>query len=210
VRVAARNAFRVVSLLCMLLLVVSGIACSRTPSPEQVVTEFLEEVKRWDYEALPGYFAEEKTIKDLEPSFSGALRQGEDGSAAEAFRKAFSEKLSVKVLSSKTEGDTAEVKVEITSIDMLRVMGDVMGKALSMAFVVAFGDEKTQEDAEKMTEQMFVNAITDPNVPVARTSVVFPLKKIDGRWKISGDEGFGKSLVNALTGNLVNALNAWE
>jgi len=44
-----------------------------------------------------------------------------------------------------------------------------MGKALPMAFAAAFGDEKAQEDAEKMTEQMFLSAIADPNAPVATT-----------------------------------------
>lgn len=194
----------------LLILIFSGFGCSKTPSPDQVVTEFLEKLKQWDYEALPGYFAEDDAAKDLESSFREAVRQGEDDPMAEAFRKTFSEKLDFKVISSKTEGGTAEVKVEITSIDMLRVVGDVMGKALPMAFAAAFGDEKTQEDAEKMTEQMFLNAITDPNAPLATTSVVFPLKKVDGQWKISGDEEFGKTLVNALTGNLANALNAWE
>ncbi|HHY38552.1 MAG TPA: DUF4878 domain-containing protein [Clostridia bacterium] len=202
---------KVVCLLWLLLfLIVSGFGCSKTPSPDQVVTEFLEKLKQWDYEALPGYFAEEKNIRDLESSFEGALRQEEDAFTAEAYRKAFSEKLDFKVISSKTEGNTAEVKVEITSINMPRVVADVVGKALPMAFAAAFGDEKTRGDVEKMTEQMFLNAITDPNAPVATTSAVFPLKKVDGQWKISGDEEFGESLVNALTGNLGKALEVWS
>jgi len=168
-------------------------ACSSGPAPKTVVTNFLDAVQAGEFEKAQSYLATENNLFDSQVSTTS------DAFGEEVGKKIFA-RLEYEIKSQEINGDTAKVTATITSLDMVRIIGQLFYELLPMAFAAAFSDQ-SEADMDAMVEQYILNIISDPNAPTTKSDVVINLKKADGQWLIEADD----NLVNGLTGNLGNA-----
>ncbi len=160
-------------------------------SPDSVTIDFLTAVKDGDFDSVSKY------IKlDGGDEFRDELVSGQDLDDEKRVELIFS-KLSWEILSSDSSGDDASVEAKITSIDMVSVVTDVMGKIMPLAFASAFDEDADDSNIEELTEQYFENALSDPDAPTVTSDITIKLVKEDGDWLIVPDD----DLLNALTGN---------
>ncbi len=169
-----------VTLLC--LLAISLVGCFG-PSPDSVVKDFFSAVKDGDFDAAAKYVKQ-----DNRDEFRDELESAQDLEDNKSAELLFS-KLSWEILSSSTEKNQAKVKAKITSIDMVRVVTDVMNKIMPLAFA--------SDKIEELTEQYFISAMSDPNAPTITSEVTIKLVKENGDWLVVPDD----DLLNAMTGN---------
>ena len=176
-----------VTLLC--LLAISLVGCFG-PSPDSVVKDFFSAVKDGDFDAAAKYVKQ-----DNRDEFRDELESAQDLEDNKSAELLFS-KLSWEILSSSTEKNQAKVKAKITSIDIVRVVTDVMNKIMPLAFASAF-DENANDKIEELTEQYFISAMSDPNAPTITSEATIKLVKENGDWLVVPDD----DLLNAMTGN---------
>jgi len=172
--------------------------CLSGPAPRSVVTYFLSAMQAGEFEKAQYYLASKSS------SLNNDLAISNDEFGEEARKKIFSH-LKYDIKSQEISGDTAKVTATITSLDMVRVIGQLFSELMPMAFAAAFSDQ-SESDMDAMFEQYMMNAISDPNAPTTINDVVINLKKVDGQWLIEPDE----KLANSLTGNLGNALSSFQ
>lgn len=180
-------------LLVLLVLSLALPACSAPP--DKTVTEFMDAMKALDKEEMAKYI-----ILEGDQSLDSALKT-DDPTGAEVLRTIF-DKMTYQVDKATVSGDDATAPVKITCVDMTTVIAGVMSKAMGLALATAFGDDETGMDVQAMTEQMLINALTDPNAPMTTQSVSLPLKKVQGKWLIVWDDQSSDAFMNAATGNL--------
>ncbi len=160
-------------------------------SPESVTLDFLSAVKDGDFDTAAKYVKQ-----DSKDEFRDELETGQDLDDEKCAELLFS-KLSWEILSTSTEKNQAEVEAKVTSIDMVSVVTDVMGKIMPLAFASAFDENSDDKKIEELTDQYFENAMSDPDAPTVTNEVTIKLVKEDGDWSIVPDD----DLLNAMTGN---------
>ena len=178
-------------------LVFMGCGSSRE-TPEQAVTNLLTAIKNLDAETIQKYVVYE----DL---FSG-VPESEDLIENEENTKLLTNKLSFKILSSSSEGDTAVVKTEITSIDMAVILGEYMQQAMALAFSNAFagGAAKSDEEIDAQAEQIFKDLLNRENNKMKTSTIDIKLTKTETGWRLNSDEEFE----DAIFGGLISASKA--
>jgi hypothetical protein len=178
-------------------LVFMGCGSSRE-TPEQAVTNLLTAIKNLDVETIQKYVVYE----DL---FSGDP-ESEDLIENEENTKLLTNKLSFKILSSTSEGDTAVVKTEITSIDMAVILGEYMQQAMALAFSNAFagGAAKSDEEIDAQAEQIFKDLLNRENNKMKTSTIDIKLTKTETGWRLNSDEEFE----DAILGGLISASKA--
>lgn len=122
---------KIISLVLIIVLAISVTACNSGESPEQAVSNALQAVKQMDKESLSKYLDPNELIEEDNDN------EGVDSFDEEQISVIF-EALEYNIISSKEDGDTAVVNVDITNIDMANVFGQLMQEAISYAFSSAF------------------------------------------------------------------------
>ncbi len=159
-------------------------------TPKTVADNFLLAVEKTDFQTAGQYAVQNNDI--------AAKLDKANSPEGEKIVKAVFPKVSHKIISSTQSGDTAQVVASITSPDLLRIVSSVLGQLMPVAFASAFSEKPEAENMDLLAEQYFMNAITDPNVPMTTNEVTINLTKKDGKWLIVPND----DLVNALTGNI--------
>lgn len=171
------------------IMIFSIIGCTTVP-PKTVVSNFLNAIQKDDMVTAAQYVQNNSE----DNNFTDELKS-EDPEGDEARKLIFS-KIKYEILSSTTKDNTAEVKAKITSVDLLTITTEVMGKLMPLAFAAAFSDNPDSE-MDNLADQYFKNALSDPNAPMVTNDVVINMTKLDGKWVIIPDD----NLTNALCGN---------
>jgi len=161
------------------------------PSPDRVVTDFFSAIKEGNFDTAANYIKSSNSNEE----FREKLEKAQDIDDQKLAELLFS-KLSWEIISTSKDQNTAEVKTKVTSIDMVRVFTEVMNQIMPLAFASAF-DENSSEKIEELTDQYFMNAISDPDAPTITSEVTVKLVKEEGKWLIEPDD----DLLNAMTGN---------
>lgn len=174
----------------LIILMMGTAGCDLFASPDKTVNSFLTAVEKTDFETASQYVKQTDTTK---AQFDKA-----NNPEGEKIIQAVFSKVSHKTLSSTKTQNTAQVVTSITSLDMYRISTSVMSDLIPMAFASAFSEGTNSDNTDQMVEQMFMNALGDPNAPMTTQQVTINLIKENGKWLIVWDD----SLTNALTGNL--------
>lgn len=165
-----------------------GVYGCGTKSPSDTTKEYLEEIKKGengDFSSLLN--------KTLDNSEGKAAKNNKDESAkilTESMKK-----ITYTINSEKIDGDKAVVNVKVNGPDVASVMVDYMQKALAAAFNEAFsGKEPTKEETEKVYDKLLIECFN--NVKYTDRTGDISLTKVDGKWKINGDDSLTKLLIN--------------
>jgi len=166
-------------------------------SPDKTVAKFLDAFKAADSRGMSKYVlgGDTSNIEDFDD---------QDPEAAEVALSVLS-KLSYSIQKPTIDGKTATVPVSITSIDMPRLMANLLPQMCSAALASAFSED-SGESVEELSMRLTMNAINEPDAPMTTTRVNFPLTKERGKWLIVPNDELGASLANAITGNLADLL----
>lgn len=178
-------------LLMAFVMVLSLSACSESnfPKPESTVTGFFDTLSKGDFKALDTYCS--ATLNDL--TFEDANQ--------EKIAKAMFSRTKGEVVSSQVDGDTATVKVKITSLDMEKIFEDIMTEVISKATDAALsGKELSDAEAEEMMMEYMEESMAKADAAMTTTEYDIKLAKDNGKkaWVIQDDEAFGKALVGNL------------
>lgn len=179
----------------VLLMAAVFLAGCGSQKPEAVVNDFLKSFQKGDFEKAATYIegngegtflaAEESTVEEIdEQEFYDAIIRD--------YKFEKPEEVS-------SDGDTAKVKVNITSVDIGAAFTSTINEVMPMAFASAFNED---EDADKAMEQMVISTLikhlTAEDAQMATRDVTLELKKDDeGNYKIVADD----NLLNALLAN---------
>jgi hypothetical protein len=182
------------------MLLLLGVACSKEETAEQATINVLNAVKTLDEDTLSKYMNYNDLVETNE--------DGNDLESEEHVKKIF-ENLEYKIVSSEEKENEAIVKVDITNIDMEKVMAETMKSALSEAFSQAFSsmdEQQSEEEYDDMFNEYFNRAIVNNKDSKVINTVDIKLTEVDGKWKIDMDD----DLQNALMGNLLSVVKQFE
>lgn len=182
-------------LLVFLTLSIIGISITGCggKSPEVVFKEFGSalQTKNW---------AKAKT--HLENNGNQLFQESTNDEEGEKIAKLILSTTLFEVESSEATNNQATIKVKVTALDMVRIVGQTMREILSLAFTEALSG-KSQENMDVMMNQYLQNSISDPQAPKTTIDTSVRLIKTKNGWKIS-EEG-NEDFFNAITGNLAKA-----
>jgi len=183
------------SIIAMVVLLVPLTLTGCGMSPDKTVAKFLDAFKAADSREMSKYVLGGNTsnLEDFDD---------QDPEAAEVALSVLS-KLTYSIQKPAIDGKTATVPVNITSIDMPRLMANLLPQMFGAALASAFSEDGG-ESVEELSMRLTLNAINDPNVPMTTTRVHFPLTKERGKWLIMPEDELGVSLSNAVTGNFAD------
>ncbi len=174
-----KNKFRVLAMAFMTLFITVG--CS-SESPSDVVNNYFTEIKKGMNENMSQLFTdslqEENTSENEEvsPEMTEAM-------------KVYVSKIDAKVLSESIEGDKANVKVELSSINIGKVMMEVLEDNISKMFEV-------QENMSENLDADLLEKIKSASVEKREGSV--NLVKSDNTWTIEQDDDLTKLLFGSV------------
>ncbi|MDZ4042313.1 MAG: hypothetical protein U1D96_02320 [Eubacteriales bacterium] len=181
---------RGLTVILVVLVALSLVACSTTAPPKTTVTGFFNALQCGDLDKAATFvFSEDGSTSEVIP-----MEEGQEDIIIKVFSK-----LSCELKSETIEGDKAIVKAAVTSLDLVRIAMQTMSELMPMAFAMAFSDNPDEMDA--LAEQYIMNSLSDPNAPTTITNVDVTLKKVEKQWLIVPDD----ALRNSITGNASKA-----
>lgn len=183
----------------LIVFMVGTAGCDLLASPEKTVDKYLAAVEKMDMDTASNYVKEQATTSTGQSNIN-------NDPEGEQILRAITQKMSHKIISSTKTGNTAQVVTSITSPDLLRIVSSVMSDLLPMAFASAFSEGSDDDNMDQLTQQYFMNALTDPNIPLTTQEVKINLIQENGKWLILADD----NLTNALTGNLGKLADAFN
>lgn len=177
-------------IISIMLVMAALVGCSSAPPPSKVVENFFKALQENNYQEI-GKYIEGDTDK------IGKFNNEDE----EKLTKAITSKLKYEIVSTENKGNEATVKVKVTAPDLLKITSKTISELMGIAFATAFSDDSQQLDMEKLTQQYFLNSVSDPNAPMVTTEVDIKLVKKDNAWYIQAND----DLLNAITGNMAKA-----
>lgn len=177
-------------IISIMLVMATLVGCSSAPPPSKVVENFFKALQENNYQEI-GKYIEGDTDK------IGKFNNEDE----EKLTKAITSKLKYEIVSTENKGNEATVKVKVTAPDLLKITSKTISELMGIAFATAFSDDSQQLDMEKLTQQYFLNSVSDPNAPMVTTEVDIKLVKKDNAWYIQAND----DLLNAITGNMAKA-----
>lgn len=177
-------------IISIMLVMAALVGCSSAPPPSKVVENFFKALQENNYQEI-GKYIEGDTDK------IGKFNNEDE----EKLTKAITSKLKYEIVSTENKGNEATVKVKVTAPDLLKITSKTISELMGIAFATAFSDDSQQLDMEKLTQQYFLNSVSDPNAPMVTTEVDIKLIKKDNAWYIQAND----DLLNAITGNMAKA-----
>jgi hypothetical protein len=158
--------------------------CGGSASADGVVNDFLTAVKSGNLEKAAQYV------------------MGNEGADLSQITEAYNDKM-IKAMFAKysfekpklvsEDGDKAQVKAKITSVDFGKVMEKVFAAAMDAAFS---GDSEMTED--QMTE-MFIESMTSADADLVEREITFNLVKDGGSYKIQPDDNLIEAIMAGST-----------
>lgn len=170
-----KNKFKILAMTVMTLFITVG--CS-SESPSDVVNNYFTEIKKGMNENMSQLFTDSlqeenaNENEEVSPEMTEAM-------------KIYVSKIDAKVLSESIEGDKANVKVELSSINIGKVMMEVLEDNISKMFEV-------QENMSENLDADFLEKIKSASVEKREGSV--NLVKSDNTWTIEQDDDLTKLL----------------
>lgn len=164
----------------------------------KTVSEFLDAMKSYDLEALAEYYSDATDSDYTLDDFSYAEDEAGYAEMMDAMKTMMSA-MDYEIIDSQVDGDTAVVNVSITSIDMSAVMTTYIANAFSLAYSNL---DATEDELTVLMMQAFGDAIEANIDNTVTNEAAVNLEKVDGDWKIVGDETF----INAIYGGLLSAI----
>lgn len=178
---------RTIGLLVLCIFILSGCG---GPKPDAVVTSFLTAMQETDYATAATYVDGATNTEGKTIEFDNALE--------EQLMTAIMRNIAFEnVETQSSEDGKAIVKVTLTTLDSVTIMHNVMSDVMGSALAYAFSDV-SEEQLDKMTETLIVNAFSAPDAPRVKKDVTVNLVKADGGWKVVADD----ALFDKLTGGL--------
>ncbi len=179
------------SLLLVAVMMLSLASCGATKKAETTVKNMLDSFKAGNLEEMEKYVVGEVSTDSAETE-----------KFTEYMASVFDKLEYEIVLSEQVDDSTVNVTAKITMIDMKPVLTDFFMEALKFAFANALADpQPTQEEINKKTEEMFVTAVTKPDLATVTNEVVIRVVNSEGEWKVEADD----ALTDAMFGGLVKA-----
>ena len=188
---------RVMGFLLVCLLAFSLAGCG-ADKPEVVVDQFLSAVKEGDYDKAGEYVVSEDGSK---PFNFDELNEDMKGLDTDEFLKALRSKYDFKSPEEvSSEGDTAKVKANITSVDFAdaftATMEDVFAEAMTMAESGETDSADAEAELEKMMWETLNEKLSADDAKTATRDITFNLEKNkDGEYKILADENFEEAMI---------------
>ena len=164
--------------------------------PDVVVDSFLSAVKEGDFDKAGSFVVTE----DSKPFKFDELNEDMEGMDSEEFLKALSSKYDYETPEEvSSEGDTAKVKAEITSVDFAEAFTATMEDVIAEAMTMAESDMDSAEaeaEFEKMMWDTLNEKLNDEDAKTATRDITFNLEKNeDGEYKIIADENFQEAMI---------------
>jgi RNA binding exosome subunit len=181
------------------------IGCS-SDGPKDTVKEFLTAIQKGDFAKASTFVGSENG--DFDFNKMNETVNGIDGKEMfSAITKNYEFKEPVEV---SKKDDTAEVKVEITSVDMGAVLKKTIEEMVSTAFantIVSGGKEPSKKEMEEQMMKNLLEKLSDKDSKMITREVTLNVKKdTDGNYKIAPDEKLAEALI-ANAQELEKALN---
>lgn len=154
------------------LLIVSVVGCDNVfgPSPKEVLRNYLNSSLKGEYvEAYRHISSEDQAVKSLTDYI---LEESETDSP---LGKAFTSKISFKILNVTKTGGNASAETEITLPDMSVMLMDLMGATFKSAL-----ENKNQEEVEQSLAKKYESG----EVPLETQKTTFQLIKEKDSWKV--------------------------
>ena len=164
--------------------------------PDVVVDSFLSAVKEGDFDKAGSFVVTE----DSKPFKFDELNEDMEGMDSEEFLKALSSKYDYETPEEvSSEGDTAKVKAEITSVDFAEAFTATMEDVIAEAMTMAESDMDSAEaeaEFEKMMWDTLNEKLNDEDAKTVTRDITFNLEKNeDGEYKIIADENFQEAMI---------------
>lgn len=173
-----------------------GCASTSTSKPDSAVSGFFDALKKEDVNSAAKFV---KTDSKNEISYKNAEE--------EKIAKAVFSKLDYKIESSVVKGDTATVNAKVTTVDLVKITGNMISDLLPTLMAKTLsGEDQNEAETEKLINQYFTNSINDPSASKTTTDITINLVKSEDKksWLIDPND----DLLNAMTGNLQNAFKS--
>lgn len=158
------------------------------PSPKAAVCNFFDAIESSDISKAQKYLDKDNTIL----TFNNLSNKN-------VVMRVFS-MLDYEVISVEKSNDTAVAKVKITTPDMEFITNTVLQEVMTkLSKTINNGEEVETSESEAMTEEYYLQMLSDKNVTMTTTELGVTLNKQGNRWIIAGDDYLKK----AITGNMV-------
>ncbi len=198
------SAFLLIASMCCSLFM---IGCSynqfNANTPEETVDNFLQAIQS------QGYTVAKKFYSSNLDNMAGLRNQFEGISPAIAdrlFRKIAGFAYTIdNVVYSKSSADNAKVNVTITSYDLGTAFEKMLIEYMKANFQMTF-DGATDDDITQKAEDLILSDIEKTSKSFT-SSVTIPVSRVGNQWQID-KIGQNKKLLNALSGNIINTLDA--
>lgn len=192
-----RNLFTAIALIMPLLAIDCG-----GPSPEVVTRSFLDAMKNDQWAEAARFVDSSNLPASMSTLQNQAASTSEKDSDSERLAKLLFSRISYNLGSTKVEGDSATVKVQIKAVDLRRIIAKYISDILPLALASAFSGGKA-ELAPKVNKYV-EDAVADPQAPMSTTDIDVKLGRTQGQWRISAND----ELFNAMTGDLADMAKA--
>ncbi|WP_158534724.1 DUF5105 domain-containing protein [Romboutsia maritimum] len=164
---------KIIYLLTVIISSISLVACT-TNTPTSVVNNFFKDIKPQMQDYLKNTISNDKNTEKLSKEIQDELINK------------FS-KVQGKVLSEKIDKDKAQVEVELRSINLGKILGEVFKENISQAF-------SGEELSEEAISNMLIEKIKEAQISTRKGTI--DLVKVDGNWEIDNK----KSLASLILG----------
>ncbi|GGE35188.1 hypothetical protein GCM10011391_12380 [Pullulanibacillus camelliae] len=172
--------------------------CTFGPKPTDTVSKFLKDVQKSDLKGASTLVQHSKD--DVLNSFTDS-KDSKDAIDANTLFKAITKGYTFeKPTLVSQNGDTAKVKVKITSVDVATAMGKAMEASFKNAFANAFSEDQKQADKDNQAfmEKEFLKNLNAKDAKMSTRTETLSLKKDKhGDWKLVSD----KALENTVEAN---------
>lgn len=173
--------------------------------PEKTVDNFMKSYKDLKLEE-----ASKHVSTELEGEYKETLEEESDGVALEDIKavKGLTKELKYEITEENVDGNTAEVKIELTYADASEPLATSIGEIFGQLFGLAFtAEEMTEDEANEMLMEMLLTTVTknleNYEIKTENTNGVIKLAKENDEWVITE---LDENATNALVFGLVTGL----
>lgn len=172
---------------------------ANTAPVEETLLKFFQSLKDGDLNSASQYLDKNKEDYNSSLKFQSSFQE-------DILKKVFS-KIDYRIISTHCKGSTAEVSLEITSVDLLSIYNDAMSKSLEpLIDKYLNGSEKdkiaAKNEAKKIASASINNIISSNNFPKTTNKVKLVLSEVNGKWIVEPNEDF----IYAITGKMPQLL----
>lgn len=187
---------KVISLLCVAVMLFSMVGCSAVKKAEEAVVFGFEAVKNFNFEGMKQYF--NITYSNEEFDFW----EMEDETDLHTPYKMVFEKIKYEIIETeKVSGDLVIVKTKIAAPDMAPIMENYLKQVMALSLPYAFaGEEAPEDEINALTEKVLKEELSKEDLVMKTSEAEIKVSKTSEGWKITAD----KEVLNAMFGGLID------